>query len=86
MMNSPQCRQHHKETMSSKETRDNISYGMKLYRQTHPFSIEHHQRLSQAAKGNHNFGSGDTRSISCYCIDENGIKHTFHSYKEGGIW
>lgn len=85
-MFSPQCRQHHKEKMSSKETRENISNGMKLYRQLHPFTDEHRQKLSKAAIGNHNFGTGDTRSIGCYCIDKNGEKHIFHSYKEAGIW
>lgn len=29
---------------------------------------------------------GDTRSINCYCIDEFGILHNFHSYKDAGIW
>ena len=59
---------------------------MKRYRETHPFTKEHREKLSLAAKENHNFGSGDTRSIACYCIDEKGVKHSFHSYKDGGIW
>lgn len=36
--------------------------------------------------GNHNFGSGDTRSIPCYCIDADGKILHFHNYKQGGIW
>lgn len=85
-MDSPICRQHHKKRLSSKETRENISNGLKLYRKEHPFTEEHRRKLSLSAMGNHNFGSGDTRSIACYCIDENGFRHDFHSYKDGGIW
>lgn len=29
---------------------------------------------------------GDTRSVNCYCIDENGTKHSFHSYLDAGLW
>ena len=76
----------HDSIMRSKKVRDKISNSMKQYRQKHPFTEEHRKRLSQSAMGNHNFGTGDTRSIACYCIDENGLKHSFHSYKDGGIW
>lgn len=85
-MFSPTVKQIHKNKMSSLETRQHISNGMKKYRQEHPFTDEHRKKLSLAAMGNHNFGSGDTRSIGCYCIDEKGDKHLFHSYKDGGIW
>lgn len=46
------------------------------------FTEAHRKHLSEAAMGNHNFGSGDTRSIGCYCIDSIGIEHHFHSYRD----
>ena len=85
-MLSPVVKAKHAESMRKPETRKNISKGMKAYRAEHPFTEEHRHRLSESMKGNHNFGTGDTRSIPCYCIDENGVRHDFHSYKEGGIW
>ena len=72
--------------MQSDEVRSKISASMKRYRAEHPFTEEHRKKLSEKAKGNHNFGSGDTRSVNCYCIDELGVKHCFHSYLEAGIW
>lgn len=85
-MDSEECRRYHLETLSKKETRENISYGLKKYRESNPFSLEHRKKLSESAKGNHNFGTGDTRSVGCFSIDENGQRKEFHSYKEGGIW
>lgn len=76
----------HDRVCRTPEFRANVSKGMKEYRKTHPFTEEHRKKLSQSAMGNHNFGTGDTRSIGCYCIDENGVKHEFHSYKEAGMW
>lgn len=76
----------HAERMRSKETRFKISQSMKQYRKEHPFTEEHRRRLSESAMGNHNFGTGDTRSIGCYCIDRDGKRYDFHSYKDGGIW
>lgn len=76
----------HDKVCKTQEFRDNVSRGMKEYRKTHPFTEEHRKRLSQSAMGNHNFGTSDTRSIGCYCIDENGERHEFHSYKDAGIW
>jgi group I intron endonuclease len=76
----------HDKIMRSDEVRNKISQSMKQYRQKNPFTEEHRKKLSQAAMGNHNFGTGDTRSIACYCIDENEIRYDFHSYKDGGIW
>ena len=81
----------HKESHSKRcktdEFRQKISNSLKEYRKHHPFTEEHRKRLSDSAKGNHNFGSGDTRSIGCYCIDTNtGDRHDFHSYKEAGQW
>lgn len=29
---------------------------------------------------------GDTRSVNCYCIDDKGNIHNFHSYLEAGVW
>ena len=59
---------------------------MKEYRRNVPFSDEHRRNLSLAMTGNHNFGTGDTRSIPCRCADTNGDILHFHSYKQGGIW
>lgn len=76
----------HDEIMQSKEVRDKISASMKKYRQEHPFTEEHRKRLSESAKGNRNFGSGDTRSIGCYCVLENGEILHFHSYRDAWEW
>lgn len=76
----------HSESMRSEKTRIKISQSMKKYRKENPFTDEHRHKLSQSAMGNHNFGTGDTRSIACYCIDKDGKRYDFHSYKEGGIW
>ena len=72
----------HAERMRSKETRSKISQSMKQYRKEHPFTEEHKRKLSEKAKGNHNFGTSDTRSIGCYCITENGDRFDFHSYRD----
>ncbi len=79
-------KQHHADVMRSPETRKKISESMKQYRKDHPFSDEHRAKLSAKAKGNHNFGSGDTRSIGCYCILENGKRLDFHSYRDAWQW
>lgn len=76
----------HDNIMRSNIVRTKISNSMKKYRNENPFTEEHRNKLSKAAMGNHNFGSGDTRSVECYCIDENGIKHEFHNYKIAGKW
>lgn len=76
----------HSNKMRSDEVRNKISKSMKEYRKRNPFTDEHRKKLSEKAKGNHNFGTGDTRSIPCYCIDEDGQRYDFHSYKDGGIW
>lgn len=76
----------HAERMRDKETRSKISQSMKQYRKENPFTEEHKRKLSEKAKGNHNFGTGDTRSIGCYCITENGDKFDFHSYRDAWNW
>ena len=76
----------HNKRVRSKEFRDAVSNSMKEYRKTHPFTDEHRKHLSEAMQGNRNFGSGDTRSIGCYCIDEFGEKHQFHSIKDATVW
>lgn len=76
----------HDEVMQSKEVRDKISASMKKYRQEHPFTEEHRRRLSESAMGNRNFGSGDTRSIGCYCVLEGGEVLHFHSYRDAWKW
>lgn len=78
----------HKSRMQSAETRAKLSATMKKkIAEGRFFTPEHRRKLSESAKGNHNFGTGDTRSIPCYCIDKiTGERHEFHSYKEGGKW
>ena len=85
-MNVDKYRKEHAEKMRSENTRMAISNGMKKYRKEHPFTEEHRKKLSESAMGNHNWGNGDTRSIECYCILDNGERHDFHSYKDAGIW
>lgn len=51
------------------------------------FSEEHRKHLSEAMRGNHNFGSGDTRSVGVGCVLlDTGEKFEFHSIKEAGLW
>lgn len=76
----------HDEVMKSPEVRKKISKSMQEYRKKYPFTDEHRKKLSEKARGNHNFGSGDTRSVGCYCIDEYGEEHHFHSYLDAGKW
>ena len=76
----------HSERMRSKETRSKISRSMKQYRKENPFTEEHKRKLSEKAKGNHNFGNTDTRSIGCYCVLENGTYFNFHSYRDAWKW
>ena len=85
-MYSENSRQKHAETLRNPEVRKKISEGLKQYRKDNPFTDEHRLNLSKSMKGNHNFGSGDTRSIGVYCIDENNVKHEFHSIKEATVW
>lgn len=66
--------------------RKHISEGMKKYRKDNPFTLEHRAKLSKSAMGNHNFGIGDTRSISCYCILLDNTIHHFHSYRDAWNW
>ena len=81
------AREHHKQTLSKPEVRKSISNGLKRYIRENGFSDEHRKRLSESAMGNHNFGSGDTRSIGCWCKDLfTGKEHHFHSYKDAGLW
>lgn len=67
------------------EARKHISDGIKHYRCEHPFTEEHRAKLSKSMMGNHNFGSGDTRSIGCYCFVD-GVKKPFHSYRDAWQW
>lgn len=85
-MYCPVSRKHHADRMKTKETRQNISAGRKKYIEEHGFSEEHRKHLSEALKGNHNWGTGDTRSIACYCILDTGERFDFHSYRDAGIW
>lgn len=77
----------HDAIMQSENIRDKISKSMKAYRQVHPFTDEHRAKLSASAMGNHNFGDKIyDQSIACYCVDEFGEEHHFHSYLEAGKW
>lgn len=82
----PDVKYAHTKSMRSQAVRNKISKSMRKYREEHPFTEEHRAKLSKSAMGNHNFGTGDTRSIECYCVDERGIKHYFHSYLDAGKW
>ena len=76
----------HRKRVQSEENRRKISDGMKRkISKGEFFTPEHRQHLSDAMKGNHNFGTGDTRSIPCYCLD-NDVRRDFKNYKEAGIW
>lgn len=86
IMDIESVKTHHDNVMQSAEVRSKISNTMKSYRQTHPFTDEHRRKLSLKAKGNHNFGNSDTRSIPCYCVDEQGKQHHFHNYLQAGKW
>ena len=85
-MCSPLAKDLHDKKMSSLEVRNKISNSLKEYRKNNPFTEEHRKKLSESAKGNHNFGTGDTRSISCFCVDENGERHKFHNIRIAGEW
>lgn len=86
-MNSSIVKDSHSEKMRSKEVRSKISETMKRKAQEGIlFTEEHRKNLSKSAMGNHNFGTGDTRSIGCYCVLDDGSVHKFHSYKEAGKW
>lgn len=77
----------HDEVMRSPEVRKKISDTMKSkIANGEFFTVEHRKKLSEKAKGNHNFGSGDTRSIGCYCILEDGTRYEFHSYRDAWKW
>lgn len=79
-------KQKHRKSMQSEKTRKKISESMKKYRSEYGFSEEHRKHLSESAKGNHNWGTGDTRSIPCYCILDSGATYNFHNYKQAGKW
>ena len=85
-MFNPGVKEKHDAIMRSPEVRNKISQSMKEYRASHPFSEEHRRKLSEKAVGNHNFGSGDTRSIGCYCITKDGQELHFHSYRDAWNW
>lgn len=86
IMQTEHVREKHNKSMRNENIRLKISKSLKEYRQLNNFSSIHRQNLSNAMIGNHNFGTGDTRSIECYCIDENGLKHDFHNKDEAGKW
>lgn len=76
----------HQETMQQYEVRKKISETMKRIRKEYGFSESTRKKISEKLKGNHNFGSGDTRSVACHCMTEQGEVHQFHSYLDAGKW
>lgn len=77
----------HKSRMQSEETRKKLSNTMKKkIAEGRFFTPEHRKKLSESAMGNHNFGTGDTRSIGCYCDCGDGIIMRFHSYRDAYKW
>ena len=87
IMDITNVKQAHLKSMQSAEVRNKISNTLKeKIRKGEFFTEQHRKRLSEAAMGNHNFGSGDTRSIGCFCIDIDGNEHHFHSYRDAWKW
>ena len=102
VMDFPDVKEKHKRKMTSPEIRKRISEGMKKYRAEHPFTDEHRRKLSEKAKqrvypkneykiktvSNRRIRvkGGDTRSIGCYCILEDGTRKDFHSYRDAWMW
>lgn len=76
----------HSSICKTRRFRESISDSLREYRKNNPFSEEHRRKISEAMRGNRNFGSGDTRSIGCYCVDSRGERHGFHSIKDGTVW
>lgn len=77
----------HKLKMQSSEVRTKISNTMKeRIAEGRFFTPEHRAKLSESAMGNHNFGTGDTRSIGCYCVTNVGDTYHFHSYRDAWRW
>lgn len=77
----------HKSRMRSLATREKISQTMKRKaKEGSLFSKEHRKHLSESALGNHNFGTGDTRSVGCYCILQDGSKKVFHNLTQAARW
>lgn len=83
---NPAVREKQTKLMKSPEMRAKISATMHKLRTTIGFLAEHRAKISKALMKNHNFGTGDTRSLSVYCELESGQKYTFHSIKEAGKW
>lgn len=86
IMDVESVKNRHDEVMRSVEVRKKISDKMKQYRKEHPFTEGHRKKLSEKARGNHNFGNSDTRSIPCYCLDKHLGRIDFNNYKEAGLW
>jgi group I intron endonuclease len=85
IMFNAEARAKHDAKMRTDEVRTKISNSMKEYRKQHPFTESHKKKLSDKAKGNHNFGNGDTRSVGCYCVVD-GKEHHFHNFIQAGKW
>lgn len=87
VMDLPGVKATHDATMRSEEVRQKLSQTMKRkVRNGELFTEEHRRHLSEAAMGNHNGGTGDTRSLGCWCVDEYDTEHHFHSYRDAWKW
>lgn len=87
IMDIESVRTKHKLKMQSREVRKKLSDTMKQkIARGEFFTPEHRANLSKSAIGNHNFGTGDTRSIGCYCITSAGETKHFHSYRDAWNW
>lgn len=87
IMDVPAVRERHRLKMQSAEIRNKLSNTMKQkIADGRFFTPEHRAKLSEKAKGNHNFGNSDTRSIGCYCILESDERLNFHSYRDAWHW
>ena len=78
--------QHMKDSMTD-EVKGRISQTLKSYRQEHPFSDKHRQRLSEKAIGNRNGEGNPSHSIPCFCVNGiTGERWEFRNIKEAGLW
>lgn len=90
VMFSEKVKTKHDTVMRSAEVRSKISKTLKDYRKKYGFSPEHLRKISEAQKGK-KFSPErcklcDTRSVGCYCIEQDGTRHDFHSYRDAWKW
>lgn len=76
----------HSAKMRSTEVRNKISESMKEYHKLNPVSAITRGKLRELAYGNKRGVGNPSHSVACYCIDANGVRHDFTSYKNAGVW